>query len=99
MARGTRSLDNPNFGYEPTPEQAESQMKDFAKALNRVKVGARGRIRLEHVAKELVFRELVMKWQESGPNLRQLFKRYPDLERRTRSGRTTFSPAHTGAVI
>jgi hypothetical protein len=93
-----------SLGYEPNPELAVAQIKDLVKWLNgpTIKVApaaspkATRRLRLDPNPSELQLRALVQEWQESGPNLNELFKKWPELKAMTLYGTTTFWPTDSG---
>jgi hypothetical protein len=88
------------LGYEPDPILARRQMSELVLALNRTKITARAGksstsriVRLELSEMQIELDRLVTTWRKSGPNLRRMFRREPELDKRSRVGKTFFFPS------
>jgi hypothetical protein len=94
----------PQIGYDPDPVWAMQQMKEFVSSLNgtTVKMFPVGhpelvrtrQLPLSEAQEDL--RGLVKRWMDSGPNLRRMFRRDPDLARKAQLGRTEFYAGPSG---
>jgi hypothetical protein len=92
------------IGYEADPILAKQNLLELVKVLNRTQIKVStasnpGNTRIRHLEltpQQVELRRLVEKWRKSGPNLTVMFRREPELARRTKFGRTTFWPTETG---
>jgi hypothetical protein len=92
------------LGYEPDPELAHQQIVDLVHELNETCIRVTlsnsqnpaylARLGLSEKQEEL--RRLVESWKASGPNLRKMFEQEPELELRTKKGKTLFWSTPTG---
>lgn len=76
----------PEFAYEPDPDSAQFYMEGLVYLLNRGPYQPQ-------------IRRLVELWATSGsngPNLRELFKRMPELDEQMAFSRTVLWPTETG---
>lgn len=93
-----------SFGYEPDPILAKQQMVDLVHALNRIRITThqvtrpdeRRQIRLGQSDMQAELERLIKRWMKSGPNLRKLFRKYPELARRARTGSTVLYALPSG---
>ncbi len=103
MRIGTRK--RKQFGYEPDPLVARRLMGTLVDILNKpmiktyppdpIRPGLRKEApRFSAMQEEL--RKLVALWQDSGPNVEKLFRKFPQLGRWSVKGRMYFRPTATG---
>ncbi len=100
MPRSTQRF----FGYEPDPTLAKQQMVDLVKALNRTRITThevnrpdeRRQIRLKPSDMQIELDRLIKLWMKSGPNLRKMFRKYPELAQRAKTGSTVFYDLPSG---
>jgi hypothetical protein len=92
------------LGYEPDPELAHQQIVDLVHELNETRIPVTVSknqspsylARLGLSEKQTELRRLVESWKASGPNLRKMFEQEPDLQLRTKKGKTVFYSTPTG---
>jgi len=93
-----------SFGYEPDPILAKQQMVDLVQTLNRIRITTHeekrpnepSQVRLGPSDMQIELDRLIKLWMNSGPNLRKMFRKYPELAQRARTGRTVFYPLPSG---
>lgn len=88
-----------SFGYEPDSILAKQQMMDLVNALNRIRITTHeekrpnepSQVRLGPSDMQIELDRLIKLWMNSGPNLRKMFRKHPELAQRVRAGSTVFS--------
>ena len=86
------------FGYEPDPILAKQQMVELVHALNRTRIATHEvtrpdeerLVRLRPSEMQIELYRLITLWKKSGPNLRKMFRKNPELAERAGAGSTVF---------